>query len=159
MEPTPPNPTGPAWRRGAPFRERLVPEGYRRGRPLRLGGRVRDIGGAPVADAVLDVWHASPWGLYDMLSQEMRFRGKVRTDAAGGWAVETVVPAGYLWRPRHVHFRVLRHDRELLVSQLYLGRDVRQRIDPHVEPLLIVPLVPEGRGCRATYDIVLDLRP
>src|SRR5687768_8941432 len=90
---TPENPTGPAWRRGAPFREDLAIG--RRGTPLLLEGRVLRPDGSAVSGAILDAWHAGPRGCYDLLSRRMAFRGRVVAGEGGAWRIRTVWPGGY----------------------------------------------------------------
>jgi catechol 1,2-dioxygenase len=56
------------------------------GPPLFVNGRVVDRAGNPVAGAEVDVWHASPVGLYenqDPGQADMNLRGKFTTDAQG----------------------------------------------------------------------------
>ena len=51
-----------------------------------------------MADARVDVWHASPEGFYenqDPTQAQMNLRGTFGTDAAGHIAFRTVKPAGY----------------------------------------------------------------
>lgn len=152
--PTPANPTGPAYRGGAPFRTRLAPPGAR-GRPIVLTGTVLHADGRKERDAVLDVWHASSRGMYDMFGSEMRYRGRVALDDDARFRIETIAPHGYLFRPPHVHCKARVGGRVVLTTQLYLPGDFRLRLDPFVDPMLI--LEPEERDGTlfCTYDIVL----
>ena len=154
LQPTPTNPTGPAYRAGAPFRDRLAPPGDR-GRRMILEGRVLHPDGRPASTAVLDVWHASSRGLYDLFSREMRYRGRVRVDGEGGFRVETIEPHGYLWRPPHVHLKVRIGDEVVLTTQLYLPGHRRLRTDPHVRSLLVVRPEPRDGALEVTYDLIL----
>jgi hypothetical protein len=71
---------GPFWRRNAPHYDlgaNLV-QSPTPGLPLFVSGVVRDMNGRPVAGAEVDVWHASPVGLYenqDPEQAEMNLRG------------------------------------------------------------------------------------
>ena len=49
---------------------------------VRVGGRVLDGAGDPVADALVETWQAGPAGGF----------GRCATDAEGRWAVRTVKP-------------------------------------------------------------------
>jgi hypothetical protein len=56
------------------------------GAPLFVCGRVVDTGRQPIANAMVDVWQASPVGLYenqDPDQPDMNLRGRFRTDADG----------------------------------------------------------------------------
>jgi protocatechuate 3,4-dioxygenase beta subunit len=121
------------------------------GDPLFVRGRVIDRANTPVANAMVDVWQASPVGLYenqDPDQPDMNLRGRFRTDADGYFRLRSVRPAGYPvpthgpvgvllaeqkrhpYRPAHIHFVVIAEGYETLVSQVfaddseYLGSDV-----------------------------------
>ena len=56
------------------------------GAPLFVNGTVVDDDGRPIEGAEVDVWHASPVGLYENQDPEqadMNLRGKFTTDADG----------------------------------------------------------------------------
>lgn len=110
--------------------------------------RVLDRDGRPVAGAEVDVWQASPVGLYenqDPEQAEMNLRGKFTTDAGGGIAFRSVRPAGYPiptdgvvgrllraqdrhpYRPAHLHALVFKEGYKTLTSQVYVGDD------PHLD--------------------------
>jgi catechol 1,2-dioxygenase len=110
------------------------------GDDLVIEGRVLDVDGAPVAGAVLDVWQASPAGLYENQDPEQadyNLRGKFRTDAEGRYCIRTVKPAGYpiptfgpvgklvlmqgrsIMRPAHVHFIVSAPGHATLITQIF----------------------------------------
>jgi len=103
-----------------------------------------------VAGATVDVWHASPNGLYENQEEalaDMNLRGRFSTDAQGCCRLRTVVPAGYPVptagpcsrlldaqgrhpiRPAHPHFMASSPGHRVLVTQVFprdherLGRD------------------------------------
>jgi protocatechuate 3,4-dioxygenase beta subunit len=121
------------------------------GAPLFVTCRVVDAAGKPIAGAVVDVWQASPVGLYenqDPDQPDMNLRGRFHTDAEGYFRFRSVRPAGYPvpthgpvgrllekqhrhpYRPAHVHFIVIAEGYETVISQVfaddseYLGSDV-----------------------------------
>jgi hydroxyquinol 1,2-dioxygenase len=110
------------------------------GEPLYLHGVVRDLGGKPVPDAVLDVWQADNEGLYESQHadvDEARLRGKYTTREDGSYCVRTVAPLGYTipldgpvgdliartdishFRPAHVHFLLDVPGYEPLITHLF----------------------------------------
>ena len=110
------------------------------GVPLFMSGTVRDIDGKPLANALLDVWQASPVGLYDNQDPnqpDKNLRGQFRTDNQGRYRIRSVRPAGYPvpvhgpigallaiqhrhpYRPAHVHFIVSATGHETLVAQVF----------------------------------------
>ena len=110
------------------------------GTPLYLHGTVRDLDGAPVPGAVLDVWQADTEGRYESQYadvDEARLRGKYRTRDDGGYCLRTVAPLGYTipmdgpigeliartgishFRPAHVHFLLDVPGFEPLITHLF----------------------------------------
>lgn len=137
---------GPFWRENSP----ITPNGASIvrsdtvGPPLFVKGVVKDTRGQPVADAEVDVWHASPIGLYenqDPEQAEMNLRGKFRTDKDGVFSFRTVKPAGYPvpmggpvgelltaferhpFRPAHIHSLIHKGGFKTIASQLYSHDD------------------------------------
>lgn len=164
---TPPNVEGPFYLPGAPFRAELAPEGEP-GERLALRGRVLGAPGcAPLAGAVVDVWHASAEGFYYNLEglpdpENFALRGRARTDSEGRYAFRTVLPGHYRltrtrWRPRHVHYRVSHPEHRTLVTQLYFAGDPHLPGDPFALPPLVIPLgaAPAG-GFEGVFDLVLE---
>ncbi|HKP80228.1 MAG TPA: dioxygenase [Phenylobacterium sp.] len=118
------------------------------GSPLFVHARVVDPSGAPVADAEVDVWHASPIGLYenqDPEQAEWNLRGKLTTDADGRFWFRTVKMVGYPiptdsvvgrllaaqdrhpYRPAHLHALIRKEGFKVLISQVY------DPSDPHID--------------------------
>ena len=133
---------GPFWRGNAPrypLGANLV-QSPTPGLPLFVSGAVRDIDGRPVAGADVDVWHASPVGLYDNQDPEqaeMNLRGLFTTDAEGRFDFRSVRPAGYPvptdgpagdllraqlrhpYRPAHLHFMITKPGFKTLITQIF----------------------------------------
>jgi catechol 1,2-dioxygenase len=133
---------GPFWRADAPFcaNGAAIARCDMPGAVMDVAGTVFDNEGRPLAGAVVDVWQASPVGLYenqDPQQPEMNLRGRFRTDAQGRYWFRTVRPAGYpvpthgivgdllraqgrhCMRPAHVHFMVCREGYETLITQVF----------------------------------------
>ena len=125
--------------------------------------------GRPVADATVDVWRASPNGLYENQEEaqaDMNLRGRFTTDAQGRYRLRTVVPAGYPVptdgpcgrlldaqgrhpiRPAHLHFMVSSPGHRVLVTQVFPQDDERLSSDPVFG--VTAPLV--GRFEKALID-------
>jgi protocatechuate 3,4-dioxygenase beta subunit len=144
---------GPFWRQNAPVCALgdNIARSDTPGAPLFVRGHVRNSAGKPVPGAVIDVWQASPVGLYeneDPAQQDYNLRGVFRADAEGGFHFRSVKPAGYPvpvdgpvggllraqrrhpYRPAHLHFMVSHPGYKTLVTQVFpsdaedLGRDV-----------------------------------
>ncbi len=110
------------------------------GRPLYVTGRVTDLAGEPIANAVLDVWQADEEGLYESQIadiDEARLRATYATREDGSYCVRTIAPKGYSipmdgpvgalmertdishFRPAHVHFLIDVAGYERLITHLF----------------------------------------
>jgi protocatechuate 3,4-dioxygenase beta subunit len=108
-------------------------------------GRVTDNDGAPIPNALVQVWQTSEHGLYDLQAENaaemMDLRANFRTDAGGYYHFRTVRPLGYSipmdgpvgamvtaqnrhgFRPSHIHFLIGGDGYRELVTALYFGDD------------------------------------
>lgn len=143
---------GPFWRQDAPFVENgaSIVRSPTPGAPLFVTGRVIDPEGKPVADANVDVWHASTRGLYenqDPTQAEWNLRGRLRTDAAGEFRYRTIKPAGYPvpaggptelllkvqhrhpFRPAHLHALIYKQGYKTIPAQTYSSDDATLESD------------------------------
>lgn len=136
---------GPFYRKGAPELPADADiAGETPGERMIVLGRVNSTDGRPIPGAVLDVWQASPNGLYDLQDESqpaMNLRGRFRTDAEGrfrfrsiktaSYPVPTDGPVGQMlravgrhpFRPAHVHFIVSAPQYETLTTALYIAGD------------------------------------
>ncbi len=110
------------------------------GLPLFVSGKVRATDGTPLAGALVEVWQASPVGLYDNQDPKQpdrNLRGVFHADADGNYHFRTVRPAGYPvptngpvgkllaeqnrhpYRPAHIHFIVAAPGYRTLVTQVF----------------------------------------
>ena len=113
--------------------------------PLFVSGQVQSVNGKPLANALVEVWHASPEGLYENQDPDqpyLNLRGKFRTDADGRFNFRTIRPASYPipthgivgemlaaqnrhpFRAAHLHFTVSAPDHSTLVTQIFPADDL-----------------------------------
>ena len=141
---------GPFWRLNSPRVENggSIVRSDTPGDPLFVTAQVRDQDGAPIPGAEVDVWHASPIGLYenqDPEQAEMNLRGKFTTDADGRFLFRSVKMVGYPiptdgvvgrllaaqdrhpYRPAHLHALIVKPGFKVLISQVYYPND------PHID--------------------------
>jgi catechol 1,2-dioxygenase len=141
---------GPFWRLNSPKVENggTIVRSDTPGDPLFVTGRVVDRLGRPIVGAEVDVWHASPVGLYenqDPGQADMNLRGKFATDSDGRFWFRTVKMVGYPiptdgvvgrllaaqqrhpYRPAHLHTLIVKADYKVLISQVY------DPTDPHID--------------------------
>jgi catechol 1,2-dioxygenase len=140
---------GPFWRLNSPRVDNggSIIRSPTPGDPLFVNARVVDGNGLPIAGAEVDVWHASPVGLYENQDPEqadMNLRGKFTTDADGRFWFRSVMMEGYPittdgvvgrllklqdrhpYRPAHLHALIFKEGFKVLISQVYDPND------PHI---------------------------
>jgi protocatechuate 3,4-dioxygenase beta subunit len=115
---TPRQTEGPFFKPSSPKRISLVEKGSP---TLVVTGRVLSKDCKPLANALVDFWHADEQGAYD--NQGFRYRGHQFTDAEGRYRLETVMPALYPGRARHLHVKVQAPGGRILTTQLYFPDD------------------------------------
>lgn len=124
--------TGPWYVPGAPAVARLWQPGDP-GQRLQLRGRVLDTTRAPVADALVELWHTDAAGNYPPL------RASRRTNARGGFGITTVLPGHHLgYRARHIHFVITHPEYPRLVTRIFFKGDVNMDEAPYPELAVFV---------------------
>ncbi len=118
------------------------------GKPLVLTGSVRSLAGAPIPNAIVDVWQPDGEGIYEAQrpGQDGPYlRGAYRTDASGSFIIRSVTPIGYSipldgpagdlitrtgvspFRPAHVHFEVSADGFAPLITHIF------RNLDPYLD--------------------------
>ena len=143
---------GPYYTPNTPERTSLREEGMA-GTLLLVTGRVLNNDCSPVAGAVLDFWHADDSGQYD--NAGFRLRGHQFTDAEGNYRLETIVPALYPGRTRHIHVIVQGQNTRRLTTQMYWPNEAANARDGIFHPALLMQVAESGDGQAATFDFVL----
>lgn len=141
---------GPFWRKHSPVVQNggSILRSPTPGDALHVTGTVLDDQGQPVEGAEVDVWQASPVGLYenqDDSQADHNLRGKLTTDAQGrfdfwtvrmvGYPIPTASVVGELlaaqdrhpYRPAHLHALIVKPGFKVLISQVY------DPSDPHID--------------------------
>jgi protocatechuate 3,4-dioxygenase beta subunit len=149
------------------------------GAVTHLTGRVLDLGGAPVRNAVVEIWQVDHHGVYlhpgssNAGNRDAHFQGFGRflTGSTGEYYFRTIKPVPYPGRTPHIHFAIRQHGRERLTTQCYVKgepgnerdgilrgiRDARARESVIVD---FAPLPGSTVGeLQARFDIVLGVTP
>lgn len=146
----------------------------RQGTPLRLAMRVLDASCAPIANAVVDIWHCDAGGVYsgfESASQggpggggrtddETYLRGAQVTNAEGIVVFQTVYPGWYRGRTVHIHFKVHLDKRTLLTSQLFFDETITTAVYARA-PYSSHPNRDAFNNTDAIFDqsLIMTLRP
>ncbi len=109
-----------------------------------LTGQVTDDQGQPLANAVVDIWHADTKGAYSYFDQsqsEYNLRRRIVTDEQGRYTARSIIPSGYGCppegstqqllnllgrhgnRPAHIHFFISKPGFKHLTTQINLAGD------------------------------------
>ena len=145
---------GPFFLPSSPQRRSLLEPGFH-GTRIVLGGRVLSTRCIPVANALLDFWHADGDGTYDM--EGFRMRGHQFTDSDGRYRLETIVPGLYPGRTRHFHVKVQAPHRTILTTQLYFPDEPRNGRDLLFDRRLLMTVDDRGDRKVARFDFVVKL--
>lgn len=171
---------GPLFVEGAPLSEgsASLNRACEAGEALAMSGTVYDSDGQPVADAVIDVWHANAQGAYSIFDPSQppfNLRAKIRTGSDGRYAFETVMPVGYSCppcgaterllasigrhgaRPAHIHFFVRASGQRALTTQINIADDplVNDDFAFATREGLIPPIARSADGASITFDFHL----
>lgn len=144
-----------------------------------VAGRIRDVSGAPVAGAAIEVWQTAPNGLYsnqDPAMDPFALRARLTSRDDGAYLFSTAKPAPYTvptdgpvgdllrgmgrhpWRPAHFHVIVTADGYRTLVTEVFPDDD--QYLDADavfgVRRALCVPLVEVRDAAQQPADLARD---
>lgn len=146
---------GPFFKPSSPARADLIEAGLP-GQPIDLVGFVLTRGCKPVANALVDLWHADDKGDYD--NSGFRLRGHVRADGEGRYRFRTIVPGAYEGRTRHFHIKVAPPAGRLLTTQLYFPGEPKNAKDGLFRKELLIRTAKNEGSLAGRFDFVLDMR-
>ncbi len=130
------------------------------GSPLEVSGRITGLDGKPIAKAMVEVWQANSFGVYENqqpdLQPEFNLRGRFTADQSGAFWFSSIRPSGYalpedgpvgrllnrfgvkLERPAHLHFKITAPGFQALTTHIYdrmdpaIGRDALFCVKPEL---------------------------
>lgn len=149
----------------APFTNQLVPPDFP-GPKLSVSGTIyAEDRQTPLSGALLEVWQADAQGHYS--SNPNILRARMSTDANGQFQFSTVKPGpvqvGCRYLPAHFNYLVSYQGSRPLFMMQFFANDPYLANQPQMRAGVITPLVwqkdPEDPFWRATFDIVLDVKP
>lgn len=149
------------------------------GTVTEFGGRLLNVDGKPISDAVIELWQADNNGSYIHSRGVQRGKerdpnfqgfGKIVTNAKGEYRFRTIKPGLYTGRTIHWHIAVKQGDKRMLTTQLYIAgvpqneRDgvLRSMGTPEQQLSVIREFAPksaENADLVGTWDIVIGQTP
>lgn len=146
--PTPAQTEGPFYSQNTPRKSDF--RGDAKGEAIVLEGTVYGPDCKPVDGAWLDFWHADEKGDYD--NRGFRLRGHQFADANGRYRLDTILPALYPGRARHIHVKVRAPSSgRTLTTQVYFPGDAGNARDGLYRP----ELVARREGGTLRFDFVV----
>ena len=143
-----------------------------------LSGRVCDVRGTPLRNALVEIWQCDGHGVYlhtaDKHAQrDANFQGfgRFMTGSNGEYVFRTIKPVPYPGRTPHIHFAVKSRGRDKFTTQCYIkghpGNEndgvLRGVSDPKARAAIIIPFAPlpgaKHGELAARFDIVLGFTP
>ncbi|MGQ0600818.1 MAG: dioxygenase family protein [Anaerolineales bacterium] len=153
-DPTPAQTEGPYYTPNTPERTSFLEAGIN-GTTLVVTGYVLSTDCQPVAQALIDFWHANDAGEYDNAGYKLR--GHQFTDAQGRYTLETIVPGIYTGRTRHIHVKVQAPNQPVLTTQLYFPNEPDNARDGIYMKETEMVVQDEDDGKAATFNFVLAI--
>jgi protocatechuate 3,4-dioxygenase, beta subunit len=150
------------------------------GEITHLSGRVLSQAGSPLRGVTVEIWQCDSHGVYlhsrsgnTEKGRDSAFQGfgRFETNTAGEYRFRTIKPVPYPGRTPHIHFKIKRGDRDLLVTQCYIKGDpknagdgvLRGIGDARARESVMVDFTPipgdRAGALSARFDIVLGVTP
>lgn len=151
------------------------------GEVTHLTGKIVDLRGNPVKNAVVEIWQCDANGVYlhtrdsgpkkDKQDKHFQGFGRFATSSTGEYYFRTIKPVPYPGRTPHIHFKVKRGGKELLCTQCYVeGHDGNDKDGVYrgirevkARKAVTIPFAPVKDSkigeLAARFDIVLGLTP
>jgi protocatechuate 3,4-dioxygenase beta subunit len=161
---TTPQPYGPFYRTGAPFRGKLSLPGEP-GMTFVLSGRVWAFDTKrPLPGAVLDFWHVDMQEKYSNGTTDFRNRGRLISSETGQYELESIRPIPYrpnptgapeFWRCAHFHLVAIAPGYQPLVTEIHFLGDPHKN-DPMYRIENAITVETHKTFESGVFDIVLD---
>jgi protocatechuate 3,4-dioxygenase beta subunit len=107
------------------------------GEITHLSGRLLDVNGSPIRNAVVEIWQVDGRGVYlhtksgGKEAHDANFQGFGRflTGSTGEYTFRTVKPVAYPGRTPHIHFAVKMKGRDKWTTQCYIKGEAQNEKD------------------------------
>ena len=163
-----PQPYGPFYRPGAPFRGKLSLPGEPGTTFILAGGVWAYDTKRPLPGAVLDFWHVDMQEKYSNGTTDFRNRGRLISSETGQYEVESIRPIPYrpnptgapdFWRCAHFHLAAVCPGYQPLITEIHFQGDPKKN-DPMFRPenaIVVEDRTINGKVFQTgVFDIVLE---
>jgi protocatechuate 3,4-dioxygenase, beta subunit len=144
-----------------------------------LSGRILDVQGNPLRNALVEIWQVDSNGVYihtkdprrDKHDEHFQGYGRFLTGSTGEYAFRTIKPVVYPGRAPHIHFKIGKGEKALLTTQCYVKGEPRNERDgvyrgirdPRAKESVTIDFAPLPGSkigeLTARFDIVLGTTP
>ena len=144
-----------------------------------FGGRLLNVDGKPIQNAVIELWQSDNNGCYihsrgtqqgKERDPEFQGFGKIETNPKGEYRFRTIKPGLYTGRTIHYHIRVKQNEKSMLTTQLFIAgvpqndRDgILRSMGTELQRLSVIrefkPKSTESQELVGTWDIVIGSTP
>jgi protocatechuate 3,4-dioxygenase beta subunit len=148
------------------------------GEVTHLTGRILDLSGNPIRNAVVEIWQADQTGAYIHTKgrkekMDRNFQGFARflTGSTGEYYFRCIKPTKYVGRAPHIHYAIYQNGKRMLTTQLYVKGDPQNEKDflfreaktPEAKATLVTDFTPIPQSKTgelvAKWDVVLGMTP
>jgi protocatechuate 3,4-dioxygenase beta subunit len=127
------------------------------GEIAHLNGRILNLSGEPIRNAVVEIWQADNTGAYihtkgrqEKMDKNFQGFGRFLTASDGAYYFRCIKPTEYVGRAPHIHYAVYANGKRLLTTQLYVKGDPRNEKDF---------LFKEAKTAKAKATLVTEFQP
>ena len=127
------------------------------GEITHLSGRILNLSGEPVRNAMVEIWQSDNTGAYihtegrrEQMDKNFQGFGRFLTGSTGEYYFRCIKPSKYVGRAPHIHYAILHDGKRMLTTQLYVKGDPQNEEDF---------LFREAKTAAAKATIVTDFTP
>lgn len=143
-----------------------------------VSGRILDARGEPIRNAVVEIWQCDNNGAYlhsgtsnkDKKDKNFQGFGRFVTGSNGEYLFRTIKPVPYPGRAPHIHYKIKRSGKEVLVTQCYIkghaGNEkdgIWKNLNAKARELVTVDFAPlkgaKAGELAAKFDLVVGVTP
>jgi protocatechuate 3,4-dioxygenase beta subunit len=107
------------------------------GEITHLSGKILDVRGNPIKNAVIEIWQVDNKGVYihsadsSRRQRDMNFQGfgRFTTGTTGEYYFRTIKPVPYTGRTPHIHVMVKKGGQELITTQIFINGHEQNKTD------------------------------
>ena len=127
------------------------------GEITHLSGRILNLSGEPIRNAMVEIWQADNTGAYihtqgrrEQMDNNFQGFGRFLTGSTGEYYFRCIKPSKHIGRPPHIHYAIFENGKRMLTTQLYVKGDPQNDKDF---------LFREAKTAAAKASIVTDFTP